>query len=90
MHDRNVALLVQLDSLALVTGVGVVNPAEGFDPNPNPIPNPNPDPKPKPKPNANPSPNPIPTQVNPAEGFDCPVKQLLAFAFMEDPGGLEV
>ena len=50
MHDRNVALLVRLDSLALVTGVGVVNPAEGFD---------------------------------------CPVKQLLAFAFMEDPGGLE-
>ena len=50
MHDRNVALLVRLDSLALLTGVGVVNPAEGFD---------------------------------------CPVKQLLAFAFMEDPGGLE-
>ena len=30
MHDRNVALLVRLDSLALVTGVGVVNPAEGL------------------------------------------------------------
>ena len=30
-HDRNVGLLVRLDSLALVTGVGVVNPAEGFD-----------------------------------------------------------
>ena len=30
-HDRNVGLLVRLNDLALVTGVGVVNPAEGFD-----------------------------------------------------------
>ena len=48
MHDRNCSLLVRLDSPALVTGVGVVNPAEGFD---------------------------------------CPVKLLLAFASMEEPAG---
>jgi hypothetical protein len=49
MHHSNVGLLVDLGTLALVTGVGVVNPADGFD---------------------------------------CPVKLCLAFASMDDPGGI--
>ena len=48
-HDRNVGLLVRLDAPTLVSGIGVVNPAEGFD---------------------------------------CPVKLCLAFASMEENEGL--